>query len=99
MEKAKHRIMQSSFHEFLHGKGHRSLISLTFLFWRLEIVRMSFSVRQEKNLIKRLAELGGTRIYPRFDCDLDYDETSSEWLKGVLDSLSEAQGGSAKQIY
>ena len=49
---------------------------------------MSFSVKQEKTLINDLEELGGTRLYPRFDCDLDYDEPAAEWLEGVLsDSL------------
>jgi sulfite reductase (NADPH) flavoprotein alpha-component len=41
-----------------------------------------------------LEELGGTRLYQRVDCDLDYDEPASEWLEGVLEGLSEAQGGS-----
>ena len=84
-----------SFHEFLHGNELQSLMSLIFLFWRLEIARMSFSVRRVKNSIERLEELGGTRLYPRFDCDLDYDEPAAEWLAGVIESLSEAQGGSA----
>ena len=95
MEKAIRRITLCLSMSFFMVKELQSLIILTFLFWRLETVRMSFSVRQVKNLIRRLAELGGTRLYPRFDCDLDYDEPAAEWLKGVIDSLSEAQGGSA----
>ena len=43
----------------------------------------------------RLAELGGERLYPRVDCDLDFEEPANKWLKGVIDGLSEAKGHSA----
>lgn len=36
---------------------------------------------------ERLAELGANRIYPRVDCDVDYDDPYNEWKKGVLDAL------------
>ena len=41
-----------SFHEFLHGKRAPKLTILTFLSCHLETAHMSFSVRQEKNLIQ-----------------------------------------------
>ena len=50
-----------------------------------------------KEFDQRLAELGGTRLYPRFDCDLDYDGPAAEWITGVIDSLSAVQGGSADE--
>jgi sulfite reductase (NADPH) flavoprotein alpha-component len=32
---------------------------------------------------------GATRIYPRVDCDVDYDVPAKHWLDGVLDSLQQ----------
>ncbi|MDF2855868.1 MAG: sulfite reductase flavoprotein alpha-component, partial [Neobacillus sp.] len=50
-----------------------------------------FFCQTGKDFDARLEELGGTRLYPRFDCDLDFDEPATEWLEGVLGSLSEGQ--------
>lgn len=51
-----------------------------------------------KKFDSRLSELGGTRLYPRFDCDLDYDEPAAEWLEGVLNGLSDAKVESAASV-
>ena len=86
-----------SFHEFLHGKRAPKLDHLSFSVLALGDSSYEFFCQTGKEFDQTLAELGGTRLYPRFDCDLDYDEPAAEWLKGVIDSLSEAQGGSAEQ--
>ena len=58
-----------------------------------------FFCQTGKEFDQRLEELGGKRIYSRVDCDLDYDEQVAEWIEGVLDGLSEAQGeSSASQV-
>jgi sulfite reductase (NADPH) flavoprotein alpha-component len=36
----------------------------------------------------RLEELGGERIAPRIDCDLDYEGRAADWTKGALDELA-----------
>ncbi len=36
----------------------------------------------------RLAELGGLRIAPRIDCDLDYEGQAADWTQGALDELA-----------
>ena len=86
-----------SFHEFLHGKRAPKLDQLNFSVLALGDSSYELFCQTGKDFDQRLAELGGTRLYPRFDCDLDYDEPAAEWLKGVVDSLSEAQGGNAEQ--
>ena len=59
-----------------------------------------FFCQTGKDFDQRLEELGGKRLYPRVDCDLDYDEQVAEWIEGVLDGLNEAQGGSsASQVH
>ena len=36
---------------------------------------------------ERFEQLGATRIFPRIDCDVDFDDPYDEWKKGVLDAL------------
>lgn len=84
-----------SFHEFLHGKRAPKLADLRFSVLSLGDSSYEFFCQTGKEFDQRLAELGGTRLYPRVDCDLDYDEPAAQWLEGVFGGLSEAQGGSA----
>lgn len=81
-----------TFHEYLHGKRAPKLDELRFSVLALGDSSYEFFCQTGKDFDKRLGELGGTRLYPRFDCDLDYDEPASEWLAGVLSSLNEAGG-------
>lgn len=84
-----------SFHEFLHGKRAPKLEDFRFSVLSLGDSSYEFFCQTGKDFDKRLEELGGTRLYQRVDCDLDFDEPASEWIEGVLGGLSEAQGGSA----
>ncbi|MBV7505481.1 assimilatory sulfite reductase (NADPH) flavoprotein subunit [Bacillus sp. sid0103] len=83
-----------SFHEFLHGKRAPKLDHLRFSVLALGDSSYEFFCQTGKDFDKRLEELGGLRLYPRFDCDLDYDEPAAEWLAGVLSNLKEGDGGS-----
>lgn len=87
-----------SFHEFLHGRRAPKLEDIHFSVLALGDSSYEFFCQTGKDFDKRLEELGGTRLYPRFDCDVDYDEPAGEWLQGVLEGLSEAQGGSAAPV-
>lgn len=83
-----------SFHEFLHGKRAPKLDDLRFSVLSLGDSSYEFFCQTGKEFDQRLEQLGGTRIYPRVDCDLDFEEPASKWIEGVLGSLSEAQGES-----
>ncbi|WHY64851.1 assimilatory sulfite reductase (NADPH) flavoprotein subunit [Neobacillus sp. SuZ13] len=83
-----------AFHEFLHGKRAPKLDHLRFSVLALGDSSYEFFCQTGKDFDARLEELGGTRLYPRFDCDLDYDEPASEWLAGVLSNLKEADASS-----
>jgi sulfite reductase (NADPH) flavoprotein alpha-component len=37
---------------------------------------------------------GATRIYPRLDCDVDYDTPAKHWLDGILAQLADNERGS-----
>ncbi|MFA1710433.1 assimilatory sulfite reductase (NADPH) flavoprotein subunit [Peribacillus frigoritolerans] len=80
-----------SFHEYLHGRRAPSLEGLRYSVLALGDSSYEFFCETGKQFDKRLEELGGTRLFPRMDCDLDYDEPASEWLQGVISSLSEGQ--------
>ncbi|CEH31346.1 CysJ2 [Aneurinibacillus migulanus] len=82
-----------SFHEFLHGRRAPKLDGLRFSVLSLGDSSYEFFCQTGKEFDQRLEELGATRLYPRVDCDLDYDEPASEWLAGVYGGLSEAQQG------
>jgi sulfite reductase (NADPH) flavoprotein alpha-component len=84
-----------SFHEFLHGRRAPKLEDLRFSVLALGDSSYEFFCQTGKDFDKRLDDLGGTRVFPRTDCDLDYDEPAAEWLEGVLAGLSETNGGSA----
>lgn len=84
-----------AFHEFVFGKRAPKLDGLQFSVLALGDSSYEFFCQTGKEFDKRLEELGGTRLYPRFDCDVDFDEPAGEWIQGVLGSLNEAQGGSS----
>ncbi|MGG1242735.1 assimilatory sulfite reductase (NADPH) flavoprotein subunit [Bacillus cabrialesii] len=84
-----------SFHEFLHGRRAPKLEDLRFSVLALGDSSYEFFCQTGKEFDQRLEELGGKRISPRVDCDLDYDEPAAEWLESVLEGLSEAGGDSA----
>ncbi|MBU8748173.1 assimilatory sulfite reductase (NADPH) flavoprotein subunit [Bacillus subtilis] len=84
-----------SFHEFLHGRRAPKLEDLRFSVLALGDSSYEFFCQTGKEFDQRLEELGGKRISPRVDCDLDYDEPAAEWLEGVLKGLNEAGGGNA----
>jgi sulfite reductase (NADPH) flavoprotein alpha-component len=84
-----------SFHEFLISKRAPKLEGLHFSVLALGDSSYELFCKTGKDFDQRLEELGGVRIYPRFDCDVDFEEPAAEWLEGVLGNLREAQIDSA----
>ncbi|MED1749157.1 assimilatory sulfite reductase (NADPH) flavoprotein subunit [Bacillus zhangzhouensis] len=80
-----------SFHEYVHGRRAPKLDHLSFSVLSLGDSSYEFFCQTGKEFDERLKELGGTRLFDRVDCDLDYDEPFSEWLQGVTSSLSEGE--------
>ncbi|MEK5497418.1 assimilatory sulfite reductase (NADPH) flavoprotein subunit [Bacillus sp. FSL M8-0077] len=86
-----------SFHEYVHGRRAPKLDHLSFSVLSLGDSSYEFFCQTGKEFDERFKELGGTRLYDRVDCDLDYDEPFSEWLQGVASSLSEGEAVSIPQ--
>jgi sulfite reductase (NADPH) flavoprotein alpha-component len=81
-----------TFHEFIHGRRAPKLEGLCFSILALGDTSYDQYCQVGKEFDLRLEELGGTRLYPRIDCDLDFDEPAADWLEGVLSVLSEGHG-------
>ncbi len=47
-----------------------------------------------KDIDARLEALGAARVFPRQDCDVDYEENYSSWLAGSLSALAPASAAS-----
>lgn len=86
-----------SFHEYVHGRRAPKLDHLSFSVLSLGDSSYEFFCQTGKEFDERFEELGGTRLFDRVDCDLDYDESFSEWLQGVASSLSEGEAVSLPQ--
>ncbi|MDI0272576.1 assimilatory sulfite reductase (NADPH) flavoprotein subunit [Bacillus safensis] len=86
-----------SFHEYVHGRRAPKLDHLSFSVLSLGDSSYEFFCQTGKEFDERLKELGGTRLFDRVDCDLDYDEPFSEWLQGVASSLSEGEAAANPQ--
>ncbi|CAM4305577.1 assimilatory sulfite reductase (NADPH) flavoprotein subunit [Paenibacillus typhae] len=80
-----------AFHEFLHSKRAPQLESLRFSVLALGDTSYEFFCQTGKDFDERLEQLGGQRLSPRIDCDLDYDEPVADWFEQVLGALNGPQ--------
>ena len=91
-----------TFHEFLHGKRAPKLENLNFSVLSLGDSSYEFFCQTGKEFDERLEEIGGKRLLPRVDCDLDFEEPANEWLEGVLNELGNtstaAQSAETKEL-
>ncbi|TXK68826.1 assimilatory sulfite reductase (NADPH) flavoprotein subunit [Paenibacillus sp. N3.4] len=79
-----------SFYDFINSKRAPQLEDLRFSVLSLGDTSYELFCQTGKDFDKRLEELGGKRLAPRVDCDVDFDEPAAEWMNQVLSSLSEA---------
>lgn len=76
-----------NFYEFLNSRRAPKFEDLRFSVLSLGDQSYEFFCQTGKDFDKRLEELGGERLYPRVDCDVDFDEPAADWVEGVLDAL------------
>jgi sulfite reductase (NADPH) flavoprotein alpha-component len=84
-----------SFYEFLHSKRAPQLDGLSFSVLALGDTSYEFFCQTGKDFDKRLEELGGKRIAPRVDCDVDFAEAAADWMNQVEAALNQASSSSA----
>ncbi|MGN7176632.1 assimilatory sulfite reductase (NADPH) flavoprotein subunit [Cytobacillus sp. SAFR-174] len=83
-----------TFHEFIHGKRAPKLEEFRYSVLALGDSSYEFFCQTGKDFDKRLEEIGGTRITPRVDCDLDFEEPAAVWAEAVLAGLSDGESSS-----
>ncbi|WP_379129845.1 assimilatory sulfite reductase (NADPH) flavoprotein subunit [Paenibacillus sp. sgz500958] len=84
-----------AFHEFLYSKRAPQLENLRFSVLALGDTSYEFFCQTGKDFDKRLEELGGKRLTPRVDCDLEFDEPVAAWFESVITELNGQAGAEA----
>jgi sulfite reductase (NADPH) flavoprotein alpha-component len=75
------------FFEFLEGRKAPSLPGVRFGVLALGDSTYEKFCEAGKRLDQRFEELGATRLLPRVDCDVDYDEPAAAWTTDALARL------------
>ncbi|QQK77663.1 assimilatory sulfite reductase (NADPH) flavoprotein subunit [Salicibibacter cibarius] len=84
-----------SFYETMNSRKAPKLDGVHFSVLSLGDLSYEYFCQAGKDIDQRLEELGGERLYPRVDCDVDFDEDAEGWIDGVLAELSKYAEGPA----
>lgn len=87
-----------AFYEFLHSKRAPQLDGLRFSVLALGDTSYQFFCKTGKDFDIRLEELGGKRIVPRVDCDVDFSEPAAEWMNQVAAALAGSSGAASPAV-
>ena len=80
-----------SLHRLLFGKKAPPLPALRFAVCGLGDSSYPDFCQAGKDFDARLAELGGERLAPRADCDVDYQATAAAWIADLVPRLAALQ--------
>lgn len=87
-----------SFYEFLQSKRAPQLENVRYSVLALGDTSYEFFCQTGKDFDQRLEELGASRIVPRVDCDVDYDDDAAAWFSQVKSSLIELSTPNSGQV-
>ena len=76
------------FFEYLEGPRAPKLDGVRFSVLGLGDSTYEKYCEAGKRIDRRLEELGASRISPRVDCDIDYEEPAAAWSTTLLDLLA-----------
>ena len=85
------------FFEFLEGPRAPKLDGVRFSVLALGDSTYEKYCEAGKRVDSRLEELGATRLSPRIDCDIDYDDPAAGWSEVVVQLLAADQAASSPQ--
>jgi len=83
------------FYEAFMGEAAPGLVGTRFSVLGLGDTSYEHFCKMGKDFDARLEALGGKRVFPRKDCDVDFEDEYAAWAKGVLDELSKEAGAEA----
>lgn len=76
-----------NFFEFIEGRKAPKLLGLKFSVLALGDSTYEKYCEAGKRLDRRFEELGATRLGPRIDCDVDYENAAEQWIKTIEPGL------------
>ena len=82
-------------HGHLHGKRAPKLDGLNYSVLALGDRTYRHFCKIGKDFDEVLAKLGGTRLVPRTDCDVDYEDAAEAWIDSVLEAFATKVGNGA----
>jgi len=77
-----------AFFEFLEGPRAPKLDGVRFSVLALGDSTYEKYCEAGKRIDQRFEELGATRLSPRVDCDIDYDESAAGWTQSIVELLA-----------
>lgn len=77
------------FFRAVEGEGAASLEDVRYSVLALGDSAYDYFCEAGKRLDRRLEELGASRLAPRVDCDIDYEDPAQAWTDDALDLLAE----------
>ncbi len=80
------------FHEYLFSKRAPKLEGLKFSVLALGDSSYEFFCKTGADFDEQLEKLGASRLVPRVDCDLDYDDDAAKWIDSVVVAFKEISG-------
>jgi len=84
-------------YEYIHGKKAPNLTGVNFSVLALGDKSYVHFCKTGIDFDTQLEKLGGSRIFNRVDCDVDFEDDADKWLSGVLETLDEQYGNTIAQ--
>lgn len=80
------------FHEFLMSRKAPRLDHLGYSVLSLGDSSYEYFCQTGRDFDLRLAELGGSALAERVDCDVDYDDLADAWIERILEAIASRAG-------
>lgn len=81
-------VAAEEMHELVTGKKAPKLEGTKFSVLALGDASYEHFCKAGKDFDSAFEAMGGQRIHPRVDCDVDYEDAAEQWIEGVLDAFS-----------
>jgi sulfite reductase (NADPH) flavoprotein alpha-component len=88
----------AGFFEFVEGRRAPSLTGLRYAVLALGDSTYKLFCEAGKRLDRRFEDLGATRLHPRVDCDVDYEERAAAWTSALLARLAQDNAAPAEPV-
>ena len=88
----------TAFYQAFMGAAAPRLENTSFAVLGLGDSSYAHFCKMGKDFDQRLETLGANRIYPRLDCDVDFEEPANKWFEAVLQKLVETADSAVSTV-